>query len=95
MGGTRYAVQRDLLVPSLVEPDWEFNGDLEGLRHYIFVGHGTGMPTWGVAGLTLREVDAVTHYLLDVLRPEVLAMGRRCFCGEGDPVRVIQEPREE
>jgi hypothetical protein len=30
------------------------------------------MPTWGVAGITLREMDAVTGYLLEVLRPEVL-----------------------
>jgi hypothetical protein len=71
-GGTAYALQRDLEVPSLVEAHWAFAGDLEGLRHHIFIGHMTGMPTWGVAGITPREIDAAAHYILELLRPEVL-----------------------
>ncbi len=54
------------------EEGWELDGDLEGARHRMFVGHAAGMPTWGVAGISLREIDAVAHYVLDVLRPEVL-----------------------
>lgn len=71
-GGTDYALERDLEVPSLVEEEWELDGDIEGARHRMFVGHAAGMPTWGVAGISLREIDAVAHYVLDILRPEVL-----------------------
>lgn len=71
-GGTEYARQRDLDVPSLVEADWEFRDDLEETRHRVFVGHPAGLPTWGVAGITPREIDAVSHYVLELLRPEVL-----------------------
>ncbi len=71
-GATDYARQRNLDVPSLVEPDWEFGDDLEGTRRRVFVGHADGMPIWGVAGISLREIDAVSYYVLEVLRPEVL-----------------------
>lgn len=71
-GGTEYAAQRDLEVPSLVAEDWRFEAQPDSVRRTIFVGHVEGMPTWGVAGLTLREIDAVSFYLLDVLRPELL-----------------------
>jgi hypothetical protein len=71
-GGTDYARQRNLDVPSLVEPDWEFRDDLEGTRRRVFVGHADGMPIWGVAGISPREIDAVSYYVLEVLRPEVL-----------------------
>jgi mono/diheme cytochrome c family protein len=74
-GGTEYAAERDLEVPSLVEPDWRYAGEPDSVRHRIFVGHVAGMPTWGVAGITPREIDAVTHYLLEVLRPELLQGG--------------------
>lgn len=71
-GVTAYALERELEVPSLVEAEWELSDDPEGARHRVFVGHAAGMPTWGVAGISLREIDAVTHYILDELRPEVL-----------------------
>jgi len=71
-GGTEYAVSRGLDVPSLVEPDWPMAAELDSVRHRIFVGHTAGMPTWGVAGIDAYEIDAVAHYLLDQLRPEVL-----------------------
>lgn len=74
-GDTPYARQRELEVPSLVLPDWEYAGDLEGARRRVFIGHEEGMPTWGVAGITPREIDAAVHYLLDVLRPELLGPG--------------------
>lgn len=70
-GDTEYARQRDIHVPSLVDPDWVFGNDMEELRRIIFTGH-AGMPTWGVAGITPREIDAVAYYLLFQLRPEVL-----------------------
>lgn len=78
-GGTEYAEERDLEVPSLVEAEWEYAGDLEGTRRRIFTGHPDGMPTWGVGRLEPREIDAVAFYLLERLRPEVLGSGE----GEG------------
>ena len=74
-GGTEYARERGLAVPSLVSPDWEYAGDLEAVRRRMFVGHPEGMPTWGVAGITPREIDAAAFYIVERLRPEVLGEG--------------------
>lgn len=71
-GGTTYAGDRGLDVPSLVERDWQWADSLNAVRHRIFVGHEAGMPTWGVAGITPREIDGAAYYVLEVLRPEVL-----------------------
>jgi hypothetical protein len=59
----------------LVAPGGPNAGHPDSVRHLIFIGHAHGMPTWGVAGLTDREVDAVAFYLTEVLRPEVLGEG--------------------
>jgi len=74
-GGTDYARERDLDVPSLVDPAWEHGTDLEAVRRQIYVGHPEGMPTWGVSDISPREIDAVAYYLLFGLRPEVLGDG--------------------
>jgi mono/diheme cytochrome c family protein len=74
-GETEYARNRQLEVPSLVEPEWRYADSRDSILHRIFVGHAAGMPTWGVAGITPREMDAVTFYLTEVLRPEVLSGG--------------------
>lgn len=71
-GETEYARERDLDVPSLVEAEWRFAGDVEAARRAVFTGHPMGMPTWGVAGLTPREIDAATHYVVHQLRGDVL-----------------------
>lgn len=71
-GDTEYARANDLDVPSLVESDWDFADDPIAVRRRIFTGHEAGMPTWGVAGITPREIDAVAAYILEDLRPEVL-----------------------
>ena len=71
-GGTAYAEERGLDVPSLVEPDWLWSDSLNVVRQRIFVGHESGMPTWGVGGITPREIDGAAYYILEVLRPEVL-----------------------
>lgn len=73
--GAEYALSRGLSVPSLVEPGWRLAAEPDSLRHIIFVGHAGGMPTWGVAGITQREIDAVAHYIVDELRPEILGEG--------------------
>ncbi|HSR43479.1 MAG TPA: c-type cytochrome [Longimicrobiales bacterium] len=74
-GGTDYATERDLDVSSLVEPGWEYADDPDGVRRRIFAGHPEGMPTFGVAGITPREIDATAFYILERLRPEVLGEG--------------------
>jgi mono/diheme cytochrome c family protein len=70
-GGTEYAQQRGVDVPSLVRPDWPYE-DVAGLRTTIYTGHPGGMPTWGVAGISPREIDAAAYYIQHVLRPEAL-----------------------
>ncbi|HUG01298.1 MAG TPA: c-type cytochrome [Longimicrobiales bacterium] len=74
-GDTEYAREHGLDVPSLVKPDWEYAGDPAAVRRRIFIGHEAGMPTWGVAGITPREIDAVAAYVTEDLRPEVLGAG--------------------
>ncbi len=69
---TDYAREHLLNVPSLVQADWKLAGDRDAVRHKIFTGHEKGMPTWGVAELSVREIDAVTAYVLDQLRPDAL-----------------------
>lgn len=71
-GETEYARNRDLEVPSLVEPDWPLAQSRDTILHRIYVGHAAGMPTWGVAGLDFREMEAVTYYVMNTLRPDVL-----------------------
>jgi mono/diheme cytochrome c family protein len=70
-GETDYAREHNLNVPSLVQTDWPYD-DVPTVRLRIFTGHPAGMPTWGVAGITPREIDAVAYYIVNVLRPEVV-----------------------
>lgn len=74
-GDTPYDRERDLKVPSLVERDWRYASSMDSVRHTVFVGHAQGMPTFGVAGITLREIDAASYYLLYSLRPDMLGTG--------------------
>lgn len=71
-GGTDYARQQNLQVPSLVRSDWQFGNNPDTVRRRVFIGHTNGMPTWGVAELSAREVDAVTAYVIEQLRPDAL-----------------------
>lgn len=71
-GQTPYAKSRGLTVPSLVRPEWPYGSDVDAVRRRIFEGHPSGMPTWGVAGIMPREIDAVAHYIVDELRPEMI-----------------------
>lgn len=69
-GDTDYAREHGIDVPSLVRDGWPWH-DIDAMRRRIFTGHPAGMPTWGVSGITPREIDAVAYYVLFVLRPEV------------------------
>lgn len=70
-GGTDYALARGLEVPSLVAPDWPL-AVADSLHRAVYVGHEEGMPIYGDGGISLREIDAVAGYILNVLRPDVL-----------------------
>jgi mono/diheme cytochrome c family protein len=67
-GGTDYAHSQELEVPSLTRADWPYGSDHDAVRRRIFTGHPEGMPTWGVAHLTAREIDAAAAYVLQILR---------------------------
>lgn len=72
-GDTPYAREEGLEVPSLVSADWGFADDPVAVRRRIFAGHPKGMPTWGVAGISPRQIDAVAHYIALQLRPDAAA----------------------
>jgi mono/diheme cytochrome c family protein len=74
-GATAYAGNQGLDVPSLVTADWRYAGQRDSVLLRIHSGHAGGMPTWSVAGISPREIDAVAYYLLEVLRPEVIGGG--------------------
>ena len=52
-----------LEMSSLVAPDWLYRGDVAAIRRQIFIGHGVGMPPWGLTELSPRDVDAVAYFL--------------------------------
>lgn len=66
-GGTDYAREQNLNVPSLLREDWPIANDREAVRRRIFTGHEKGMPIWGIAGITPREIDAVAAYVVEQL----------------------------
>ncbi len=69
-GNTDYDQAHNLKPPSLVRPNWGYDS-LDSLRKRIWVGH-AGMPTFGIAGITPRDIDGVAYYLVHVLRPDEL-----------------------
>lgn len=62
------ALEHDLAMPDFTVDEWEYDGDLEGIRHRVFVGHDSEMPNWGLHGLSPRDIDAVANYILGRLR---------------------------
>ena len=57
-------------MPDMTAEGWEYEGDVEALRHKIFVGHESEMPSWGAMGIKYRDVDAVSRYIADLINPE-------------------------
>jgi mono/diheme cytochrome c family protein len=72
-GGPAVVAGRQLQVPSLVQAEWRLQDDIQAVRERTFTGHTGGMPSWGISRLTPREIDAVAFYILEQLRPELLA----------------------
>jgi mono/diheme cytochrome c family protein len=68
MGQGETAVAASLDMPDLVAADWDKAGDLAAIRRSIYVGHESQMPSWGLVGLKYRDIDAVAHYIDDLLR---------------------------
>lgn len=64
-----FAVRNAIEVPSLLDEDWVRRGELEPLRHRIFIGHPSAMPNWGLVGLKYRDVDAVVAFIIDQIGP--------------------------
>ncbi len=62
------AIKFDMDVPDITVADWPYAGDIPGIRHLIFVGHETEMPSLGLIGLAYSDVDAAAHYIDDLLR---------------------------
>jgi len=58
-----------LQPPSWLIADWPLARDPMALRRYIFSGSVGGMPYWGIAGVSPRDIDAVARYITEVLRP--------------------------
>lgn len=53
----------EIEMPDLTTGDWEYAGDIPAIRHRIYVGHESEMPTWGLYGLPYRDIDAVAFFL--------------------------------
>jgi mono/diheme cytochrome c family protein len=69
-GNGEMAMEFGLQVPSFMAPDWPYAGDLNALRHRIYVGYSGDMPNWGLVGLKYRDVDAVSAYIAENLGPQ-------------------------
>ncbi len=54
--------------PSLIQEEWPYAEDEEGLRSAIFTGTAEGMPHWGLEGLGARDIDAVIGYIQLAMR---------------------------
>lgn len=68
-GDGRVAAAADTInPPSFVDPEWDLAGDLGAMRAKVFSGTTEGMPHWGLHGLTYKDIDAVTAYILEVIR---------------------------
>jgi mono/diheme cytochrome c family protein len=67
-GAGEDAVKFSITVPDLTAGDWQSADDIPEIRHRIFVGHESEMPSMGLIGLSYPDVDAAAHYIVDLLR---------------------------
>jgi len=60
-----------LRPPNFHDAAWHLAGDTEAVRKKVYSGNVQGMPHWGLRRMELRDVDAVSAYVLTVLhKPE-------------------------
>jgi mono/diheme cytochrome c family protein len=70
-GDGGFVMKGDTLTPpSFLVADWQYASDRDALRRKIYVGGETGMPHWGQVGLRMRDIDAVSRYIVEVLREQ-------------------------
>lgn len=69
-GGGDLAKQHDLAMPDLRAEGWEYAGDVPAIQRRVYIGHESEMPTWGLYGLSYRDIDAVAAYIVEELRAE-------------------------
>ncbi len=69
-GDGELAVQNDLAMPDFTVDDWAYAGDLPAIRHRVYIGHESEMPSWGLWGLPYRDVDAVAFFIDEVFHPK-------------------------
>jgi mono/diheme cytochrome c family protein len=67
-GDGELAVQNDLSIPNFTAENWAYGGDIPAIRHRVYIGHESEMPSWGLYGLPYRDVDAVAFYVNEVFR---------------------------
>jgi mono/diheme cytochrome c family protein len=68
-GNGEAALRFQIEVPSFRVPGWPYDGDIEALRHRIFVGYSGAMPNWGLHDLKYRDIDAVAAYIDATIGP--------------------------
>ncbi len=56
-----------LRPPNFHDAAWRLAGDTEGVRKKVYSGNVRGMPHWGLRHMEVRDIDAVTAYVLTVL----------------------------
>lgn len=68
LGNGGYVLHGDTLrPPNFTNPDWHLAGDIDGIRRKVYSGNVQGMPHWGLRLMAPRDIDAVAHYINDVL----------------------------
>lgn len=68
LGDGETAIEHELAMPEILAVDWKYAGNIPDIRHRVYVGHETEMPSWGLYGLKYRDVDAVADYIERGLR---------------------------
>lgn len=68
-GNGEMAMAREIQVPSFLAPEWEYAGDVDALRHRVFIGYSGDMPNWGLVGLKYRDIEAVAIYIGESMGP--------------------------
>ncbi len=60
-----------LRPPNFHEAAWHLADDTQAVRKKVYSGNVRGMPHWGLRRMELRDIDAVSAYVLTVLhRPD-------------------------
>ncbi len=56
-----------LRPPNFHDVAWHLAGDTQAVRKKVYSGNVRGMPHWGLRRMELRDIDAVSAYVLQVL----------------------------